>query len=259
VAGKTIQSKRRHKRLLASIELSREIYWTEEIPAEDLTAQVLLALLQLSCISPTPLARERLQAYVRDTFRIPVPKAVPGAERYQAREAIAFLATDSVLNHWSFPEDSRAFRKYVKIKVRFASREYFGSYDRSEQCARLAGSNLDDARLDDVPSWDARKEQARVWQSSLSGLAPQPSTLKDEMTVDESALYLNRSKGYVYRLIRQQRIAKSATGGSLKLLGEDVAGAGRILDVRRIRQSKRKALEAPERLHSLREKRSLVV
>lgn len=252
-AGRITKNKRRHRRLLDSVHLGREIYWTEKIPGDDLKAQVVLALAQLGCLTPIPFARDGLAAYVRDTFRVPVPGGVPKNERQQAKAAVALLSADSILNRWSFPEDCRAFRKYVVATVRIAARDYFRGSEFSEPYLNFRRGNRDDDCPNGEPSWDPREDEAGSWRSSLSALGPKPQELKDAMTVEQAAQYLNCSKGYIYRLIREGRIATNAAVGSRKLLREVVARLKEVLAVRRDRQRKCKELETSGKsLHAAR-------
>ena len=208
-AGKVLKGKRRHRRLLDIFHLSREIYWTPAIPAEDLRAQVVLALAQLGCIPPIPTGRNLLVHYINHKFRIPI-RGLTSSERKQAREAISFWSADEVLNHWSFPEDCRAFRKYVKTRVRLARREYLRGGDsalKSNECQGLELTD-DECGEKEEPSWDARVDGSEPWQSSLSRPEPIRREMAEEMPIADAADHLQRSPSYLYKLIRDGRLPR---------------------------------------------------
>jgi len=250
-AGKILKGKRRHRRLLDSFHLSREIYWTPDIPAEDLKAQVVVALAQLDCISPVPTGLDLLRYYVDQKFRIPISGLSP-SERKQAREAISFLAANGVLNHWSFPEDCRAFRKYVKARVRVASREYLSGGDFGLKSSQHHGRDLsdDDHEEKTEPSWDARVDDGESGQSSLSRAVPLRREIAEEMPIADAADYSYRSTSYFYKLIREGRLPKIVKKGALVLHGKDVERVRDALAQRKSRRQLREKLELSGRTAS---------
>ncbi len=241
-AGAVQKRTRRHRRLLDSIHLAREIYWTPDISPIDLGVQVVVALVQLCCLPPIPMGRDLLASYIATNFKIRVDN-LPQAERKPARETIAVLASDEVLNHWSFPEDCKAFRKYIKVRVRLARREYLGSFDLDRDSRDGSGSCDEDSDETDEPSWDPRCPDSATWQSTLSAAIAPAAILGDEMTIASAADYLLRTKSYVYRLIREGRIRSIGKKGAGRLSGQDVTRVKQALERRLEWKKHRKKLE----------------
>jgi excisionase family DNA binding protein len=237
-AGKIQKETRRHRRLLDSIHLAREIYWTPDISQADLGAQVVVALVQLGCLPPIPMGCNLLANYIATNFKIRVDN-LPHAERKLMREAIAVLASAEVLNHWSFPEDCRAFRKYIKARVRLARREYLDPSDLDRDPHDDAGSLVEDRDEADEPSWDPRRPDSAIWHSALSRSIAPRAILREEMTIASAADYLSRTKSYVYRLIREGRIRTTGEKGAARLSERDVARVSQTLE-RRIAWKKRR-------------------
>jgi excisionase family DNA binding protein len=241
-AGKLLKAKRRHKRLLDSIHLAREIYWTPDISPADLGAQVVVALVQLGCVPPIPVGNGLLASYIATNFKIRVDNLAQ-AERKLAREAIAVLASGEVLNHWSFPEDCKAFRMYIKARVRLARREYLDSFDLERDSLDGPGSSGEDSHEMNEPSWDPRRPDSATWRSTLSAAIAPAAILEDEMTIASAADYLSRTKSYVYRLIREGRIRSTGKKGAGRLSGQDVARVSQTLERRIAWKKRRKELE----------------
>ena len=242
-AGKVQKETRRHRRLLDSIHLGREIYWTPEISLADLGAQVVVALVQLLCLPPIPMGRDLLTNYIATNFKIRVHN-LPQRERKPAREAIAVLASAKVLNHWSFPEDCKAFRKYIKARVRLARREYLGSFDLDRDPHDSPGSCDKNSDEMDQSSWDPRRPDSATWQSTLSVAIAPAAILEDEMTIASAADHLSRTTSYIYRLIREGRVRPTRkTGRTIRLARQDVARVKHALEQRLEWKKHRKKME----------------
>src|SRR3982751_2389505 len=50
LASASLKRKRKHRRLLWSVHLSREIYLADDVPTKDLRAQIVLAMVQMQCL-----------------------------------------------------------------------------------------------------------------------------------------------------------------------------------------------------------------
>jgi len=189
----------------------------------------------LDCLMLMP-ARDLLAEYVRDTFRFPVSNTVPETERQQGKEAVALIAADSILNHWSFPEDCHAFRRYVKNKVRIASRGYYGTLDPSS-CGRARYENRGETI---EPSWDTGQPRT----------IPLRAETPEEMTVADAADHLQRSPSYVHRLIREGRIPTLFKNGQRRLQRQDIEHVSDALARRNSWLQERRKLELSGRTAS---------
>jgi len=234
--------KRKHRRLLWSIHLTREVYWAVNVPAEDLKAQITVALVQLDCIQHQA-AQVWIAGYLQQTFRFSL-RNTSKPERASAREGIAYLSAESLINAWHFPEDYRAFRLYVKATIRCASRMYLGPADRVPCSSNGLTFEFEDGDKGTIePSRDGRDNHSNTWQSSL-GFAGVVCELKEKMSVADAAEYVHRSEGYIYRLLREGRIRNVGVGERLELAGDDVDHINKILIRRQRLRTVRHELEA---------------
>jgi AraC-like DNA-binding protein len=249
VAGK-VEGTRRHRRLLDSCHLSREIYWTPAIAAEDLRAQVVMSLAQLGCIPPI-LARDLLRSYIDQKFRFGISGLSP-IEREQAREAISFLAADEVLNHWFFPEDCRAFRKYVRTRVKLARRQYLRGCDSGRNSNEYHGRDrsYDEREEKMEPSWDPRINDAEPCQSSLPRPEPIRPEIAEEMPIADAAEHLHVSPSYLYKLIRDGRLPRIFKKSTQVLPRKDVERVRDALAQRKGLREQRENMELSGRTAS---------
>ena len=100
--GRFVNARKEGEFLL--IEFSRDIYFSPEMPSDDLRAQLIIALVQLRVLSEASEISAWLEKYLR-RFRMP-----PCNDRRSVRNIVAAR----LLMNWSYPEDFRAFRKYIK-------------------------------------------------------------------------------------------------------------------------------------------------
>jgi len=181
------------------VELSRDIYYSPEMPPEDVEAQVRIALAQLGILPPQP-AREWLSKYL-EGFRVRIGDAVRPAERRQARAAVRWIGAEHLLEHWSFPEDWRGFRKYVGECVRLALREYLGK-PNSQLAVELEAA-------DERPHAPAQAEDTlveKIFRHEREVARESKFVAEDKISVIRTAEILGLSVSYLHRLIRQRAI-----------------------------------------------------
>jgi excisionase family DNA binding protein len=234
------------------LDVSRDIYWTTEVPPQDLKAQILLALIQLGCV---PLKsgelRNFLASYVCETYRIPIPvERCPSSERAQARRAIAILSASNMITNWAFPEDYRAFRSYIPEVVRRVLKEYLGLGPQETRWRHGEDCDRDEERLAGlqwVPSEDDTtldEEGRSAWNSFLSFVRPAArGDLKSEVTVREAAEALNLPPTYIHRLIRQGRLHPIPGGNSIRLSESEMDRVRAVLVRRDELRAKRRDLQ----------------
>jgi len=81
-----------------------------------LRAQLIFALAQLGLVETHSSEIFWLGEYIRSfRFRKHYPEDISKSERKQARHAIAHVVAHVLTEHWSFPEDYRAFREYSRM------------------------------------------------------------------------------------------------------------------------------------------------
>jgi hypothetical protein len=220
------RKRRKHRKLLLGIHLSRDVYWAPEVPEQDLKAQIVLSLLALGCLRWESFVRDWMAEYIATSFRIRVSNHLSRPDRQQARAAIVQFAV-SRLQHWCFPEHYRAFRMYIGRIILASKRDYFGPQERQTQGYEPleAGDDEERTRVAE-PSWDP-KEGAVPWQSALS--ATPCAEMKAEMSVPAAAAFLERSESYVYRLIRQQRLSRVQGSELIRLHRAEAERAREVL------------------------------
>ena len=190
------------------MERSRDIYWHVNVPIGDLKAQVVVALLQLGLVQRNSDLWNWLVGYIEGAFRFRV-QVTSQFDRSRIRKEVALIVTAHVVDHWSFPEDYRAFRKYVAHAIRLG----LGAYAETRYSA-IASPDMSTKIAMDVSS----KNQMDVGDAALlSDCSPgdvyrwlqerrlQAISTKSEMDVGDAALFLGCSRGYVYRLLRKGR------------------------------------------------------
>jgi hypothetical protein len=202
-------SRRHHHRKLTYVELSRDIYWDPEVPREDLEAQVIIALGQLGLL-PEQTSLEWLNRYLLQ-FRVDLGHGVTSMrERENARAVIRWQTAAHVLGRWSFPEDWRAFRKYVRNRIRFETREYVKD-------AQSIGSDIDSANDLSFISENARDTLAeKLSRHCSSPTSGRSLGTRGAVSVIEAAELLGLTKAYLYRLVHQGGI-KVLAGKTLSI------------------------------------------
>ena len=192
---------RRHRRL-GLVELSRIIYWNEEALLEDIRAQIVIAVVQLKLV-PTETAVYELVKYIR-SFR-----------KWISHDTAWDVASE-LYQYWSFPEDFRAFRKYVSIRLRVArGRQVLEAKEipiRVEDLARRIRDAETSIELDDDGEMKVPRESA----------PPVLIPTAEWMTVEDAARSLDLSPSYVYKIIKRRGLEAQVSDGRVGIRKEDI-------------------------------------
>jgi excisionase family DNA binding protein len=184
-----IREKRPHRRLTV-LNLSRDIYWVPECSCDDLKAQIVVALSQLRMIGNNPI--EWIINVYLQKFRIYIPK---GFDRQKFRQDCCCTVAADLIRFWIFPEDFRAFRKYIAVRIK-----RFTSSERPELIVNANPEEMFSFKSSRGDEFDERLGQV---PSSLNEAVPNiTSRGAEKMTVAEVAFELGYSARYIYRLIR---------------------------------------------------------
>lgn len=223
---------RKHTRLTV-LHLAREIYVGPKMPAVDLEAQLIIAVLQLGCAPRSGALSEWLVSYVR-RYKFRIGKEIPARARKHIKDSVAYLVANALLERWSFPEDYRAFRQFVHRGIArelAAERSLLAGYDDAELPIRYD---------EDEPT--AGAGSSGIKRSSLTGTHGVGHDCSD-LSVAQVAEHLNVSESYVYRLVRLGRIVKQKTG-VIRIAGQDLETIRDTYVKRSSLREKRKELEA---------------
>jgi hypothetical protein len=224
--GKILRPRPGHRhRRLGIMELSRVIYWSQEVRAEDIGAQILIFLVQLRVGSD-------------ETFFRALAKYVRSFRRYVSPDTALDVATELV-QHWSFPEDFRAFRKYVSRRLLLARRQ-LQVLPAEELLIREAELH---SNLGEVESAFERFDEEENLEDSGRSNAPPTLPTADWMTVQDATSVLGLSASYLYKLIKSGALKKDVRDGEVKIQKEDIY---RLLDrvkAKRARQEQQRELE----------------
>jgi len=203
-----------------------------------LRAQLIFALAQLGLVETHSSEIFWLGEYIRSfRFRKHYPEDISKSERKQARHAIAHVVAHVLTEHWSFPEDYRAFREYLANAVRRAAREYFGKPFpvQSEELEEADTFHyVPDYAVEAAKSTDERK-LARTRTCSICTKEP---LSKESYNVQEAARILGTSKGYVYRLCLQGRI--QARSHPVRITS---SGLERIRSLQEVKHARKKEIQ----------------
>jgi len=203
--GKILRPRRGHQhRRLGIMELSRVIYWSQEVRSEDIKAQILIFLVQLKLVSD-------------ETFFLELVKYVRSFRKEVSRD-IALDVASELAQHWSFPEDFRAFRKYVSKRLLLAERQL--------QVLPVEGLQIREEELhskigDAESEFEFFDEEENLEDSGKSSAAPTLPTA-DWMTVQDIASILGVSASYGYKLIKRGALRHDVRDGKLKVPREDI-------------------------------------
>jgi excisionase family DNA binding protein len=222
--AKLPRRKRKHRKL-GLAQLSRIIYWNQQVPVKDIRAQILIALIQLKLVSDARFSRD-LAKYVQSIRK--------GVSR-----DIAWDVTGELLQHWSFPEDFRAFRKYVSTRLRLALRKILvlqaeESLIRAEDLHREIRNAESEFEPDDEKG---NLEYSRKSNAPFLRIA-------DWMTVDDAAFLLGISSSYIFKLIRRGALNKDLRGRRVKIRKEDIEDISKKLTAKKSRQEHQSKLIA---------------
>lgn len=234
---------RRHRRL-TSVELSRDIYWTSEMPPDDLKAQLIIALVQLRTLPQDSNVVSWLYKYTQgQRFRIPIIFShEPDREE---SVSIRQITVSRLLSLWSGPEDFRAFRKYIRKTISHVTREELQrfrplpklgeSQDWEEQNRGSDFAHEEDAESNPVePSKELYKEELQdSWHKSKHTSHPHQRAPEESFTVPDAAFALKVSSGYIYRQIRCGTLRAAEVRGVARIPRDEFGRLRDMLDRRR--------------------------
>jgi hypothetical protein len=215
--------RRRHRRL-GIVGLSRVIYWSEMLPREDVRAQILIALVQLELVSDGTVVHE-LFKYVR-SFRRDVSSDA------------AWDVASELLQYWSYPEDYRAFRKYVSIRLQLRLRQ-FQVLPAKEAPIRM--EELYQQTRDAESRFESNDKQGDLDDSGKSTTSPW-LRITDRISVQDTALILGISPSYVYKLIKRMALRKTACDRKVEIRKEDIHHISERLAAKKVRQQRQREL-----------------
>jgi hypothetical protein len=210
--------------------VSRAIYWNGNIPKEDITAQFSIAFVQLRL----PHADECWQFLIDYLHRF---------RRGVSIDAAADAASRMVL-HWSFPEDHRAFRVYVKkcldVVLRERKAHSMGTpadWAAEEEINRMMANPASDFQTFEKPlTLGLGNRHVAIQSGTLS-------TKSDWVSISRAAHELGVSRNYIYRLLRQSVVVATKKGGRSVLAPSEFERLSKRLNENLLKRAERLKLQ----------------
>ena len=180
-----------------SRELAQDLYIAPGTPREDVRAQLVPFLIQESLLKGQALsdAATGFQAYLKKSFR--------AAGLSEERKDVWQQAFQDLVKNWYWPEDWRAWRKYVARCIHEATKKTRGRHKHAEGAKDQEGAEeLADVGIDE----DEFRKKVRRSDAQVHTL-PSRSPWWPQLSIDELAEDLGTDGSYLYRLIRQGKIS----------------------------------------------------
>jgi hypothetical protein len=226
---------RKHRKL-GLAQLSRIIYWNQQVPAKDIRAQILIALVQLELVSDARFSRD-LAKYVQSVRK--------GVSR-----DIAWDVASELVQHWSFPEDFRAFRKYLSTRLRLALRKF---HVLQAEESLIQPEDLHREIRNAEFEFEAADEKENLEYSRKSN-APF-LRIADWIAVDDAVSLLGISPSYIYKLIKRGAIKKDVSSGKIKIPKNEVENISKKITTKLLRrQLQSESIEAGVKSETVRKR-----
>jgi hypothetical protein len=225
--------RRSHRRKLTFMELSRDIYWNPKAPSADLRAQVVIVLDQFGLISRRASLRW-LNTYLGQ-FRVPLGTVGSSANaRENVRKSIRWSTAAHLLDQWCYPEDGRAFRRYVTNRIRLETR----AYNHTSSTFSLDNESLNRLRQAE----DSPLQKTHSYRSS-DDLAQTIGTGNAvRVSVSRAAEILGWTRAYLYRLIHQGKV-NVTSGKPQSITSDEIRRLAEIRILKERRGAEEKALQ----------------
>jgi hypothetical protein len=188
---------RRHEGV-SLVGFAREIYWHPSTLEIDLRVQLVIALIQLDLLRDSALDTE-LQLYV-ETFRHGISKD------------IAYAVATDVLEKWSFPEDYRAFRRYVSKQLNLALRRN-RFHDADELSDVIRSEEVHHAILETESKIGVLRKPDDEDGGNSIRRAPIPSSAGGFWKVQDASVALRVTPRYIYKLIQKGSLQSKRRDG----------------------------------------------
>ncbi len=171
--------------------LGRDIYWSPSMPLEDPEIQLIIAMIQLRILPQDNPLGKRLYEYVAK-FSVPTRNRVPRTE-------CVHDCVVRILRNWSFPEDWRAWRKYISETL------YWVSYEPEDSVSRF--------------------RRSKKWNG------------ENDLTVPDAAEEIDCSPWYVHDLVEDHKLKARKVGGMILIDRKDVERVRSIFSERKKRKA----------------------
>jgi hypothetical protein len=216
------------------VQNSRDIYWRDAVPAADLKAQIVIALIQMRLLSENSALHFWLPEYIRDNYRIRFSTQGSRRDDRQTRDEVALRVADKLKRQWSFPEDFRAFRFYVSKLVRVALSETLGSAKREISATAQKSEPYF------LPKESEDTNAHRMFKRSVHDPPYVPGN-RSGLNVEEIADRLRVSKRYIYKLL--ERGIVQGAGNPICIPNSEIIRIETILEERRQRSDEKRELQ----------------
>jgi excisionase family DNA binding protein len=182
---------------------SDDIYLMETTPANDLTAQLCLFVLQTE-LSKDSAPLPWLLDYITRTFKISVKQTSKAARDEERAEIALEVVTRLIAYKWGM-EDARAWRRYVSQHLRAVERKHRSSTSHLELPNQLSDRATEDSVIASIDG--GSDETTRPGLLPVPGKRSQPlDRTKETFSVHEAAQYLGVSSRTVYSHIHTQQL-----------------------------------------------------